>query len=88
MLWMHLLGPPPPSVVTASGLVTASNYFDSNGVFRYGQLAHIPLRDFIDKNYSLRGASQLTEFLLPMLSFNPTERPSPRELLKHSWLVI
>eukprot|EP01060_Flectonema_neradi_P038856 TRINITY_DN8296_c0_g1_i1.p1 TRINITY_DN8296_c0_g1~~TRINITY_DN8296_c0_g1_i1.p1 ORF type:complete len:657 (+),score=91.24 TRINITY_DN8296_c0_g1_i1:578-2548(+) len=89
ILWMNVLGPPPPHVVTGSGLTTAHHYFNEQGVFRHSHvLPHVPLRDFIDKNYSLKGAAALADFLTPMLSYNPSERPSPREMLQHPWLVV
>lgn len=84
---IELLGPIPTSLIMRGkhGL----KYFTS-----YGHLRHItklktwPLNNVLVEKYewSVEDARHFTDFLLPMLEYNPNERASAGQCLQHSWL--
>lgn len=84
---IELLGPIPPSLIMRGkqGL----KYFTS-----YGQLRHITklktwsmFNVLIEKyEWSVEDAKLFTDFLLPMLEYNPLLRATASQCLQHSWL--
>lgn len=86
-LMMELLGMMPRKI--ALGGRYSRDFFN-----RYGDLRHIrrlrfwPLNKVLMEKYdfSERDATELAEFLIPILDFVPEKRPSAAQLLLHPWL--
>eukprot|EP00359_Climacostomum_virens_P001753 CAMPEP_0204899314 /NCGR_PEP_ID=MMETSP1397-20131031/1785_1 /ASSEMBLY_ACC=CAM_ASM_000891 /TAXON_ID=49980 /ORGANISM="Climacostomum Climacostomum virens, Strain Stock W-24" /LENGTH=779 /DNA_ID=CAMNT_0052067263 /DNA_START=31 /DNA_END=2370 /DNA_ORIENTATION=+ len=67
----------------------SKKFFDSNGRLRkVEQLKFWPLRDVLMEKYGFKQseAKALSDFLLPMLAYQPEKRASAEECLKHYWL--
>ena len=87
-LIMELLGPVPSSVLERAEY--ANDFFDSNG-----QLLHIPrlnfwnLRDILREKYKFSefDADIFTNFLLPMLYYEPDQRASAATSLEHQFIT-
>lgn len=86
-LIMELLGPIPRSLL-AEGKMT-QEYFT-----KFGELRHIHnlnywgLRDVLHEKYhfSMVDATEIADFLEPILEINPRKRASAQDCLRHVWL--
>ncbi|CAD7702095.1 unnamed protein product [Ostreobium quekettii] len=86
-LFIELLGKPPRRI-SLSGKY-ARDFFNRNGDLRnIKHLKYWPLDRVLLEKYRmpLEEALGLTDFLLPMLRYDPKERATPREMLGHPWL--
>eukprot|EP00494_Astrolonche_serrata_P028426 UN28692 len=86
---MELLGNIPHRM-TKEGQFS-SHFFNKNGGLRnIRKLERWPLLDVLLKKYGLENdeAELFSSFLLPMLEFEPDDRASAHDCLKHPWLVI
>lgn len=88
-LMMELLGKFPRKIAVAGA--RSKDFFD-----RYGDLKRIrrlkfwPLDRLLVEKYkfSESDASELAEFLCPLLDFAPEKRPSAQQCLQHPWLNL
>jgi serine/threonine-protein kinase SRPK3 len=88
-LMMELLGMMPRKI--ALGGRYSRDFFN-----RYGDLRHIrrlrfwPLRKVLVEKYEFteKNASDMSDFLVPILDFVPEKRPTAAQLLQHPWLNI
>ncbi|KAJ3673276.1 hypothetical protein LUZ60_006650 [Juncus effusus] len=88
-LMMELLGMMPRKI--ALGGRYSREFFN-----RYGDLRHIrrlrfwPLHKVLVEKYDMneKDASEMAEFLVPILDFVPEKRPTAGELLNHPWLEL
>lgn len=86
-LIMELLGPIPRSLL-AEGKMT-QEYFT-----KFGELRHIHnlnywgLRDVLHEKYhfSMVDATEIADFLEPILEINPRKRATAQDCLRHVWL--
>lgn len=84
---MELLGPIPREILSRSELEEI--YFDEEGqLIRFSELNELSLEDTLMKNYRFppQNATDLAEFLLPMLELEPTKRATATQCLQHPWL--
>lgn len=84
---IELLGPIPMNVLSRSKL--AEEIFDQNGYLRnVTDLNAWSLQDLLMEKYEFppNDAKALTEFLQPMLEFEPTKRATATQCLQHPWL--
>ncbi|KAJ9448820.1 serine-theronine protein-kinase [Diplonema papillatum] len=91
MLFQQILEPfPIEHLQTLSGKYT-SRYFSSSGTFRFQQLQRYTFPQFIVAKYTVMTADEaevLVDFIGPMLEFDASKRPSPRQSLGHPWLDV
>eukprot|EP01064_Diplonema_japonicum_P009918 TRINITY_DN17329_c0_g1_i1.p1 TRINITY_DN17329_c0_g1~~TRINITY_DN17329_c0_g1_i1.p1 ORF type:complete len:844 (+),score=178.61 TRINITY_DN17329_c0_g1_i1:359-2890(+) len=89
MLFQQVLGPVPRSFSTSPASHT-SDYFTTSGDFKHNALPQTTLPDHIMRKYGFKlpASTSLSAFLLPLLHFNPSERPKPASILEDSWLEI
>ena len=54
------------------------------------KLRHFPLQRLLMQKYRFKKqeADMFADFMLPILQWEPTKRPSAQELLKHPWLTM
>ena len=86
-LIIELLGPLPKDLLV-TGKRTAT-YFNRKGDLRHiKQLRYWGLREVLEQKYRVPEpeASELAEFLLPMLHTDPALRATAQKLLSHPWL--
>lgn len=86
-LFIELLGRPPKRI--ASMGQHARKFFNLNGELRHiKRLRYWPLERVLIEKYRMPRAEAmgLTDFLLPMLQFDPDQRATAREMLSHPWL--
>ncbi|EGD72229.1 CMGC/SRPK protein kinase [Salpingoeca rosetta] len=86
---IELLGPIPRQIVFNSP--HAPTYFDRNGNLRHiKRLKMWPLQDVLMQKYKMHkdSAKMMTEFLLPMLRYEPLFRATASECARHGWLKI
>lgn len=75
----------------AIGGARSKDFFDRHGdLKRIRRLKFWPLdRLLVDKyNFSEKDASELAEFLCPLLDFAPEKRPTAQQCLEHPWLNL
>eukprot|EP01061_Rhynchopus_euleeides_P044493 TRINITY_DN780_c0_g2_i3.p1 TRINITY_DN780_c0_g2~~TRINITY_DN780_c0_g2_i3.p1 ORF type:complete len:540 (+),score=162.79 TRINITY_DN780_c0_g2_i3:40-1620(+) len=90
MLFRQILGDVPEPLSKSNGKY-ANRFFDSTGQFRYpSSLPATPLHQLIQMKYSMepQASQRLADFLLPMIEFDPTKRPSPSAVLTEKWLEV
>ncbi|EER03440.1 srpk, putative [Perkinsus marinus ATCC 50983] len=86
-LCMELLGPIPHRL--ASQGRHSKTFFNRRGQLRHiKNLRHWGLYHVLLQKYNLsrKDATELTDFLLPMLNMDPNKRATAEEMLKHPWL--
>ncbi|EER19662.1 Serine/threonine-protein kinase SRPK1, putative [Perkinsus marinus ATCC 50983] len=86
-LCMELLGSIPHRL--ASQGRHSKTFFNRRGQLRHiKNLRHWGLHDVLLQKYNLsrKDATELTDFLLPMLNMDPSKRATAEQMLKHPWL--
>ena len=92
---IELLGPMPKNYAMAAK--NFDNFFvkESQTSDRYifrkiDGLKHFPLARLLTDKYRLQPeeANFLAEFLLPMLQWRPSDRPTSQQMLSHEWLKM
>jgi serine/threonine protein kinase len=87
---MQLLGPVPARIARGAGRFL-HRYFDTNtGAFLYAERYRNYQRRSIAAELSLfleqQEAERCAQFIMACFSYDPAERPTAHELLKHPWL--
>jgi len=88
LLLMDALCGPIPAAMIEAGKFRAS-YFAPGGGFRFQPaIRRVSLRDRLRRHTTLRGAelTALMNFLRPLLSVDPGQRPTAADALRHPWL--
>ena len=87
-LHQELLGPLPKSVLSRGRLSTQLVHADGRPRRIPGRLTPWALVDVLSDKYGMaRGdAAELAAFLKPMLSLEPRDRASAKDMLSHAWL--
>eukprot|EP01062_Namystynia_karyoxenos_P020374 TRINITY_DN17719_c0_g1_i3.p1 TRINITY_DN17719_c0_g1~~TRINITY_DN17719_c0_g1_i3.p1 ORF type:complete len:832 (+),score=165.36 TRINITY_DN17719_c0_g1_i3:113-2608(+) len=85
--WYVTLGTPPSMYARPERFDYARHFFTAQGRLRYcprarGCCVATRLEGCIEQE----DAAQVADFLMPMLRYDPDERATPREMLRHSWL--
>ena len=87
-LFMELLGKLPSKLT--SGAKYSARFFDRKGGLKHiRKLRYWGLCDVLGEKYQLspEDASSLANFLMPMLSFDVSQRATAADCLRHSWLA-
>ena len=91
---IELLGPMPKNYAIAGGFFEKffrrdpiSNKFIFKNI---DKLRHFPLQRLLTDKYRFKKleADMLADFLLPMLRWSPSDRPSAQAMLEHPWLTM
>ncbi|KXT07398.1 hypothetical protein AC578_417 [Pseudocercospora eumusae] len=80
-LMLQYLGPPPKSLLLRCS--QQANYFDEHGHWKHSEASQVQLEDRVEMETEI---PLFFDFLRNMLRWDPNERPSASELLKHPWL--
>ena len=86
---MELLGRMPKSMALSGQ--RSKKYFNSAGMLRHIRgLNFWPLKKVLQEKYKLNEteAQAFTDFLLPMLHWDPDKRASAQQMLSHPWLTM
>lgn len=86
-LFIELLGQPPRRITSTGQHV--QRFFSLNGELKHiKRLRYWPLGSVLIEKYRMARDESvgLTEFLLPMLQFDPEQRATAQEMLSHPWL--
>ena len=91
---IELLGPMPKNYAIAGSFFEkffkrdpASNKWIFKNI---DKLRHFPLQRLLTDKYRFKKheADMLADFLLPMLRWRPSDRPSAQAMLEHPWLAM
>ena len=91
---IELLGPMPKNYAIAGSFFHKFFKRDEDTgkyVFKnIDRLRHFPLQRLLMQKYRFKKeeADMLSDFLLPILQWEPTKRPSAQTLLEHPWLTM
>jgi serine/threonine protein kinase len=77
-----------PKHIALSGR-ESKNYFNRKGELRFiKQLNFWSLKDVLIEKYhfSEKEATEISDFMLPMLNFSPARRATAQQMLQHPWI--
>lgn len=86
-MFQELLGKMPKTMALSGDY--SRKFFDRNGNLRHiKQLKFWPVEEVLHEKYhfSMKDAEEISNFMLPLLDFDPSERATALECLKHEWL--
>ncbi|CAG8947882.1 unnamed protein product [Penicillium salamii] len=85
---VHLFGPLPKSLLEKRDQDLVQSIFDDDGMHRDAIPADTPeiSSEGFTPGLDARVREHFVSFLLMLMRTNPTERPSPEDLLRHPWL--
>ena len=90
---IELLGPMPKNYAISAKKFEDFFAKDARGKYVFRKidgLKHFPLARLLTDKYHLmpEEADSLADFLLPMLEWRPSDRPSSQQMLSHPWLQM
>ena len=91
---IELLGPMPKNYAIGGSFFSKFFKFDeASGKYVFkniDKLRHFPLQRLLMQKYRFKKeeADMLADFLLPILQWEPTKRPTAQTLLSHPWLTM
>lgn len=85
---VHLFGPLPKSLLEKGDQDLVQSIFDDDGMHRDAIPADAPglSSEYYTPGLDAGVRELFVSFLLALMRTNPTERPSPEDLLRHPWL--
>ena len=87
-LMVDLLGKFPVDLSLGDDCYNSEDLFDNNGRIRgHKKVDKWPLKNVFIEKYGLDEnlAQDITNFMLPMLEYNPKKRATAKEMLNHKW---
>ena len=87
-LMVDLLGKFPVDLSLSDDCYNSEDLFDNNGRIRgHKKIEKWPLKNVFIEKYGLDEnlAQDITDFMLPMLEYNPKKRATAKEMLTHKW---
>jgi len=87
-LMVDLLGKIPIDLSLGDDCYNSEDLFDNNGRIRgHKKVDKWPLKNVFIEKYGLDEnlAQDITDFMLPMLEYNPKKRATAKEMLTHKW---